>query len=306
MKTNNLKLKIKKDAKPLVSVVMPVFNAGEFLTEAIESILHQTYKNFEFIIVDDCSTDGSWNVIKSYKKKHPTKIKTIRLKKNLNRGGDSCANLAIKRAKGKYIARMDADDIAVIDRLEKQVKFLEENPDIFLVGSSAHVINAKNIIIGEKLEPQNHKDIYKSYARFHPVIHPTSMFRRLIDKKKFFYQISYSANNDYHTFFKLICTGFKFANLEEKLIYYRIHSGNDTFINIKDKFMNTLKIRLKMFLRYNYKPSLKDVFTSLVQSILLFLLPERITKDLYLISKGIIKLKDLIVPLQRFIPFSVN
>ncbi|OGH15115.1 MAG: hypothetical protein A3H50_00930 [Candidatus Levybacteria bacterium RIFCSPLOWO2_02_FULL_37_10] len=305
MKTNNLKLKIKKDAKPLVSVVMPVFNAGEFLTEAIESILHQTYKNFEFIIVDDCSTDGSWNVIKSYKKKHPTKIKTIRLKKNLNRGGDSCANLAIKRAKGKYIARMDADDIAVIDRLEKQVKFLEENPDIFLVGSSAHVINAKNIIIGEKLEPQNHKDIYKSYARFHPVIHPTSMFRRLIDKKKFFYQISYSANNDYHTFFKLICTGFKFANLEEKLIYYRIHSGNDTFINIKDKFMNTLKIRLKMFLRYNYKPSLKDVFTSLVQSILLFLLPERITKDLYLISKGIIKFKDLMVPLQRLISFSV-
>src|SRR3989344_358310 len=305
MKTNNLKLKIKKDAKPLVSVVMPVFNAGEFLTEAIESILHQTYKNFEFIIVDDCSTDGSWNVIKSYKKKHPTKINTIRLKKNLNRGGDSCANLAIKRAKGKYIARMDADDIAVIDRLEKQVKFLEENPDIFLVGSSAHVINAKNIIIGEKLEPQNHKDIYKSYARFHPVIHPTSMFRRLIDKKKFFYQISYSANNDYHTFFKLICTGFKFANLEEKLIYYRIHSGNDTFINIKDKFMNTLKIRLKMFLRYNYKPSLKDVFTSLVQSILLFLLPERITKDLYLISKGIIKFKDLMVPLQRLISFSV-
>ena len=284
---------------------MPVFNAGEFLTEAIESILHQTYKNFEFIIVDDCSTDGSWNVIKSYKKKHPTKIKTIRLKKNLNRGGDSCANLAIKRAKGKYIARMDADDIAVIDRLEKQVKFLEENPDIFLVGSSANNPNNSLSVADEKLEPQNHKDIYKSYARFHPIIHPTSMFRRLISGKKFFYQISYSANNDYHTFFKLICTGFKFANLEEKLIYYRIHSGNDTFINIKDKFMNTLKIRLKMFLRYNYKPSLKDVFTSLVQSILLFLLPERITKDLYLISKGIIKFKDLMVPLQRLISFSV-
>lgn len=292
--------------EPLVSVIIPVFNAGEFLREAIESILYQTYKNFEFIIVDDCSTDGSWKIIKSYQKKYPAKIKTIRLKKNLNRGGDSCANLAIKRAKGKYIARMDADDIAVIDKLEKQVEFLEENPDIFLVGSNAHVINTKGIIIGEKLEPLKHKDIYNSYARFHPIIHPTSMFRRLINGKRFFYQISYSANNDYHTFFKLICTGFRFANLKEKLIYYRIHSGNDTFINMKDKFMNTLKIRIKMFLHYNYKPSLKDIFTSFVQLILLFLLPEKITKDLYLISKGIIKFKDFLVPLQRLIPFSVN
>ncbi|MEM4271433.1 MAG: hypothetical protein QXO70_05075, partial [Candidatus Pacearchaeota archaeon] len=168
------------------------------------------------------------------------------------------------------------------------------------------VINARGIIIGEKLEPQSHNNIYKSYARFHPIIHPTVMFRRLISNKRFYYHIEYSANNDYHTFFKLICTGFKFANLEEKLIYYRIHNANDTFVNIKNKFMNTLKIRIKMFRFYNYHPTVKDIFTSFVQSVLLFTLPERVTKDLYLISKGIIKIKDLTLPLQKLIPFSVN
>ncbi|MBI2031737.1 MAG: glycosyltransferase [Candidatus Levybacteria bacterium] len=305
MKIQNSKFKI-TETKPLVSVIMPVFNAGSFLTDAIESILHQTYKNIEFIIVDDCSTDESWKIIKSYQKKYPSIIKTIRLKKNLNKGGDSCANIALKYARGKYIARMDADDISGIDRLEKQVEFLEKNPDIFMVGSNAHVINTRGIIIGEKLEPLTNNDIYKSYARFHPIIHPSIMLRRLISAKRFYYQIKYSANNDYHTFFKLICTGFKFANLEEKLVYYRIHSTNDTFVNIKNKFMNTLKIRLRMFMHYNYKPTPKDVLISFIQSVLLFALPERVTKDLYLISKGIIKIKDLILPLQRFIPFSVN
>ncbi len=120
-----------KNQNPLVSVIMPVYNAGNFLMEAIESILNQTYQNFEFIIVDDASTDNSWKIIQKYAKKYPKKIKAFQLKKTLNRGGDACANFALKKAKGKYIARMDADDIAHPKRLEKEVDFLEKTKRFF-------------------------------------------------------------------------------------------------------------------------------------------------------------------------------
>ncbi len=300
----NSKLKI-TETKPLVSVIMPVYNAVPFLRQAIDSILGQTYKNFELIIIDDCSTDGSWEMIKKYENKFPRRIKIIRTEKNLNRGGDSCANLGIEIAKGKYIARMDADDISVPERIEKQVRFLEKNPDVFLLGSNAFVIDKTGNIMGEKLEPQTSMAIYKSYLRFHPMIHPSTMFRRLIEGQKFFYQIKYNANNDYNTFFKLICQGHKFANLKEKLVYYRIHDSNDTFVNIKGKFLNTLRVRLNMVLSFGYKPTLKDILVSAVQTVTLFFLPEKITKTLYLISKGIIKPQFPNLSLRKYMPFSV-
>lgn len=308
-------LKIKKETKPnfakasmgkpLVSIVMPVYNAQDYLAEAINSILAQTYQSFEFIIIDDASTDGSLEIINKYQKRYPKIIKVISVKKNLNRGGDHCANLGIECARGKYIARMDADDISLPSRLEKQVEFLEKNPKVFLLGSNAYVIDKKGKIIGDKLEPSSSKEIYKSYTRFHPIIHPSATYRRFVGNKKFSYKIRYDANNDYYTFFSLICQGSVFRNLEEKLIYYRIHEKNDTFVNMKGKFMNTLKIRFEMILHYGYKPNIKDVETSILQAALLLLLPEKATKNLYLVSKGIIKLKIPTISVRKFIPFSI-
>ena len=258
MKYNKTYKKISKEAKPnfakasmgkpLVSVVMPVYNAQDYLAEAINSMLSQTYQNFELIIIDDASKDSSPEIIKRYQKKFPKKIKIITVKKNLNRGGDHCANLGIEIAKGKYIARMDADDISLPHRLEKQVEFLEKNPKVFLLGSNAYVIDKRGKVIGDKLEPSSSEEIYKSYTRFHPIIHPSAMCRRLINGRKFLYKIKYNANNDYYTFFSLLCQGFVFRNLDEKLIYYRIHETNDTFVNIKGKLINTLKIRFEMII----------------------------------------------------------
>lgn len=273
--------------KPLVSVVMPVYNAGEFLVEAIESILAQTYQNFEFIIVDDASTDNSLSVINSYQKRYPKKIRVVQMKKTLNCGGDSCANQGIKLAKGKYIARMDADDIAHPTRLAMQVAFLERNPQIFLVGSNAYVIDKKGKIIGQKNEPAIQKDIYKSYCTFHPLIHSSLMLRRIYKGKPFAYEIKYSANNDYYTFFKRICRGARFANLAEKLVFYRIHGKNDTFINVKEKFLNTFKVRLAMVLHYGYKPTVKDVAVTILQALIILTLPQKLTTSLYLFAKGI-------------------
>lgn len=144
---------MKNKNNPLVSIIMPVYNAGLFLVEAIESIINQTYENWELIIIDDASTDNSWKIIKRFKNQYPKKIKVIRLKKNLNKGGDVCANIGFQKAKGRFIARMDSDDISHSNRLEKQVKFLLNNPDIFMLGSQAWVIDKNGEIIGEKNLP---------------------------------------------------------------------------------------------------------------------------------------------------------
>src|SRR3989344_865513 len=288
---------------PLVSVIMPVYNAEKYLPAAIESILNQTYKRFELIIIDDESTDKSGEIIKYYQRRHRTKINVIKTGRNLNCGGDMCANLGIELARGKYISRMDADDIAVPTKLEKQVAFLEKNKRVFLVGSSAYVINKRGTIVGEKLEPTHPFDIYHAYATFHPIIHQTAVLRRIFRGAIFSYQIKYSANNDYYTFFKLLCKGYIFANLPEKLIYYRIHDKNDTFVNIKEKFLNTLKIRLNMVTSFNYKPGIKDIILNIAQGIIIFLLPESVIRNLYLVTRGIVKPKTFNIPpvLSRFI-----
>lgn len=280
--------------QPLVSIVMPVYNAENYLVPAIDSVIKQSYKNIELIIIDDKSTDSSLTIIEQFKKKYPTKIRIVKMHKRLNCGGDMCANEGIKKARGKYIARMDADDISHKDRIKKQVEFLEKHKEVFLVGSNAYVIDQTGKVIGEKKEPTRPFDIYNSYFTFHPLIHPTCMFRRIVNGKPFSYKLEYNANNDYLTFFTLLCKGYIFVNLPQKLLYYRIHGKNDTFKNMKRKFSNTIKIRGRMVLDNNYKPTPKALAINLVQAALIYTLPERITFDLYMASKGIIEKKQVI------------
>lgn len=287
--------------KPLVSIVMPVFNAESFLIEAIESIIKQTYDNYEFIIVNDNSSDSSWRIIQEYQKIYPKKIKTINLKRTLNSGGDAPANLGIKLAKGKYIARMDADDISYPTRIEKQVNFLEKNKNIFIVGASANIINKSGSIIGTKNVPLTNSDIFRQYALVHPMIHPTVMFRNRTIKTTFFYQNKYSANNDYYTFFKLINKGYQFANLPEKLIKYRIYGNNNSLKNIKKTFLNTLKIRLYIFNKFSYKYSFIDLIKIFAQTLIVFSLPETMLKTIYLYSRGILNKQIILNKINSYV-----
>lgn len=294
----NFKLRLKDMKKqilknPLISVVMPVYNAGDFLVDAINSILRQTYKNFELIIINDASTDGSLKIINKFVKRYPNKIKLIDLSSNLNKGGDACANFGIKKAKGKYIAKMDADDIAHPQRLEKQVEFLEKNRNIYLVGSNAYVINQKGKIVGEKNEPLTSYEIFKEYIYFNPIIHPTIMFHNKFKKGENFYKIKYSSANDYYTFFTLQCKGFQFSNLPDKLHYYRIYGENTSLKNIKLGLINNLKIKLDVLSRYHYPITSKAVITNIGYILIGFLLPQKFSYYLYLISKKIITVNSI-------------
>lgn len=278
-----------KNKQPLVSVIMPVYNAGIYLVEAIESILNQTYRNYELIIIDDASTDNSWEIIRKYKNLNPTQIRATRLKKNLNKGGDAGANIGYKISKGKFIARMDADDIAHPERLRKEVEFLLSHPDVLVVGSRAFFIDKEGLVIGEKNVPLTHEEIYEDFFTTNPMVHPSIMIRKksLPDRKKL-YSIKYSANNDYLTFFELLKIG-QFANLKEKLVYYRLHGKNDSLIKIKNRFFNTFKIRLLAVFKLSYQPSSKGILLIFPQAIIALLLPEKLMLKLYLLVRRINK-----------------
>lgn len=281
---------VMKKTMPLVSVIMPVHSAGKFLVPAIESILKQTYPRFELIIVNDGSTDASWRTICAYRKKCAGKIKAFRSKTKLNEAGNAATNIGLLHAKGQFIARMDADDIAHPKRLEKQVAYFATRPGTILVGTQALVIDERSRCIGEKTVPLENGDIYRQYAVIHPIIHPSVMINRnMLPDPNMLYACKYGINDDYYTFFKLLPYG-KFANLPETLIKYRVHTGNSSLTNLKQNFWNINTIRWEAISKLNYQAPLWVFPLILLQTAIVAFLQENQLKELFYYIRGIKKL----------------
>lgn len=279
-----------KNTMPFVSVIMPVHNAGKFFAAAIESILKQTYPRIEIIVVDDGSTDGSWKIIRSYRQRFAGKIKAYRSKTKLNEAGNAATNLGLLHAKGAYIARMDADDIAFPTRIAKQVEYLSKHPGTIVVGTQALVINSANHVIGKKVMPQTHDEIYQQYAIVHPVIHPSVMINRaLLPNPNVLYACKYGVNDDYYTFFKLLAHG-TFANLPEALLKYRVHTNNSSLNHLKENFWNINAIRHEAITRLNYQAAVWAFPIIFTQTILVALLPEPWLREVFYYIRGIKKI----------------
>lgn len=278
-------MSFKKDIKqPLVSVIMPAYNAGKYVGKTIESILNQTYQNFELVIVDDGSTNGTVELLQSYQKRYPKKIKLYRFDKN--RGESFSANYAFKNAQGEFIARMDADDIAKPDRLATQVVFLLKNPRVIVVGSQAEVIDRNGVVIGKKFFPVTHDKIYEKYAILHPMLHSSCMIRRsLLPNDESLYEDIYEPNDDYYTFFRLLCYG-NFANINKPLVQYRVHGQNKSLTNPKSKFFNSVKIRLAAIRNGWYKPTRFVYIVMIVQIIAITIMPEKLIVPVYTFLRG--------------------
>lgn len=277
-------MKNNKQNQSLVSVVMPVYNGSLFIGEAIESILGQTYKNFELIIVNDGSKDNSLKTIKHFAKRYPEKIKVISYKKN--KGESAAANIGFKASKGEFIARMDADDIAYPTKLEKQVAFMLKNPLVIVVGAQADVINEQGQKTGTKSFPLIHQRIYEAYGYYHPMLHPACLFRRsLLPNQKKLWQNNHEPNDDYYTLFGLLSCG-QFANLPQKLIAYRIHANNKSLQNPKAKVLFFIQIRRDAICDFGYQPSFKVIFANLIQFFGVLILPKSLIVPLYLFARG--------------------
>lgn len=216
----------------LISVLMPVYNTKEeYLRTSIESILNQTFTDFEFIIVNDGSTNNAEEVILSYK---DNRIKYV---KQENQGIVGALNNAWSKASGKYIARMDSDDIAYPERFAKQVNFLEENPEYSLVGSWAKIIPSKNII---KL-PQDIKimDLLADCM----FIHPSIMFNKA-DFEKF--NLQYETGFEYAEDYCLYANAVKYlkiTNLQEVLLDYRVYPENSSSKNRNVRIRSSFKVQ---------------------------------------------------------------
>jgi glycosyltransferase involved in cell wall biosynthesis len=208
---------------PLVSVIMPVFNAEKYLGQAVESILNQHYQQFEFLIIDDGSTDGSRKILDEYSRLDK-RIHLIR--QPGNQGLIAALNLGIDTARGKYIARMDADDISVLERFSKQVEYLELNPEVGILGGKIQYMDTSGNL--GHVPVSFHGDLS---IRWHclfesPFFHPVVMFRKaLVDRYDLRYDPAALHVEDFD-FWSRFLLRTKGENLGNILLYYRIHSDS--------------------------------------------------------------------------------
>ncbi len=196
---------------------MSVYNGEEFLKDSILSVLNQSYKDFEFVIVDDCSSDGTSVILNDFQKTD-SRIKVI--KNNQNLGLTKSLNKAIRESSGEYLARLDAGDLSVEERLEKQVNFLDNNKDVGLVGSFVCIINTKGEIVKEVKYPIDNEALKKVLIRYNPFVHSSVMFRREVGARVGFYDEAFPYAQDYSLYFKFFPYT-QFATLPLFLVQYR-------------------------------------------------------------------------------------
>jgi glycosyltransferase involved in cell wall biosynthesis len=223
----------RSQTEPLVSFVIPMKNAGRFIRETLESIKKQTYLNWEVIIVDDCSDDDSVNVVETFS------LKSVYLVKlSDSRGVAEALNVGLTYCQGKYIARIDADDICMPDRLDLQVAFMESNPDIAVCGSSMLAFEGDN----EVLWPAPSQDVKMLMLRMNPIYHPTVMFRSNVVPKIYQYQSIEPYAEDFELWTRIaISEGL--TNLPQPLVRYRLHSGQISITKSYEQAFSVLRIR---------------------------------------------------------------
>jgi glycosyltransferase involved in cell wall biosynthesis len=222
---------------PTITVLMPVFNCELYIKEAVDSILNQTYTDFEFIIIDDASTDGTVSIIKSY---NDVRIQLI--EKSINSGYTNSLNQGLKLAKGKYIARMDGDDISLPERFEKQVAYLEANPDVTLCGTCFTVIGSDVVI----QLPENHEAIKLAMLRGNCIAHPTVVIRKeVLDELPMVYNVSKEPAEDYDLWVRVLSLG-KLYNLQEVLLKYREHDTQVSQKRQEQQIQSALESRIQM------------------------------------------------------------
>jgi len=238
---------------PKVSVLMPVYNGEQYLSAAIDSILKQTFSDYEFIIVLDPSTDNSKSIIESYSDSRIVflqNFQNIGLAASLNRG------LAI--AQGEYIVRMDSDDISLPERIARQVEFMETNTSIGITGTLIKSIGEKpEIVINYPTNPET----LRSSLLFEPLIaHPTVIMRRdFLIKHQLTYNPAFSKAEDYDLWSR--CSNhFSLANIGEVLVLYRRHAGQTQKNNFDLHMKYTGLVRLEELKKLGIKKVKEDEF----------------------------------------------
>ncbi len=243
--------------KPLITVIMPVYNCEKYILEAVESILQQTYTNFELILIDDCSTDATLQICKSFQDD-----RIVIIEKERNSGYTNSLNYGLSIAKGKYIARMDGDDISLPMRFEKQVDFLEANEDVVVCGTQYNVINS----LKTSKHPIYHDDIKVKLLDGCYVAHPTVMIRKsFLDTNNLTYNPEMEPAEDYDLWSRIVFLG-KIANLNEILLLYRISDNQISAKRAIEQRESAFRVKFAMLKKLEDDLTL-DFFTSKTKKI---------------------------------------
>ncbi len=249
-----------------ISVVMSVYNGELYLAEAMNSILNQTFTDFEFIIIDDGSTDSSREIIESYK---DPRIKL--LTNDYNQGLAQSLNKGISIARGKYIARMDADDISLPERLEKQVAFMEENTGIGVCGTWVKIIGVNPEWVRElETDPETMRS---NFIFGHQIVHPSViMSKDLLLKHQLFYNPVYKKAQDYELWCR--CSRYSsVSNIPEVLLLYRQRNDKQKTTHLLEQQYYASLIQVEELERLGMKPTTEEI--ELHKAICLWMIPAK-------------------------------
>jgi glycosyltransferase involved in cell wall biosynthesis len=231
---------------PTLSVVMSVYNGERYLRKAIDSILSQSFQDFEFIIINDGSTDSSGEILTSF----AAKENRIRIIKVPNQGLTKSLNQGLAYCQGHYIARMDADDISLPDRFEKQVAFLDRSNETVALGTGVELIDEDDESLGRWERPTTHEALEHAHlsglSGF--IVHPSVMLRANAVRKLGGYREDLVTGQDYDLFLRLGEIG-RIGNLSEVLLCYRLHLGSVGFSRSEEQYETVCKILRDAFLR---------------------------------------------------------
>ncbi len=241
---------------PKITVLMPTYKGARYLRETIDSVLAQTFRDFELLIINDCSPDNTDEIIASYR---DSRIRYVKNKKNLGISGSS--NYGFSIAEGKYIARQDHDDISAPSRLEKQFNYLEQHPETGVVGTGFKVFGSKRKTV---IYPENDADIKALLLFKMPLAHQTSMMRKeAFLKNNLKYDESYASSNDRKLWIDAM-DFMQFHNLQEPLLKYRMYKGM-TSVTKRDRVLEEGKrLREILYKKLGLKPTAeqKDIINT--------------------------------------------
>lgn len=253
---------------PLVSVIVPAYNAQLYLVEALQSILEQTYQQIEIIVLDDASTDDTLLIARQFSIKD-SRIKVVSNDKNLYIAGNR--NKGISLAKGKYIVWQDADDISLPLRIEKLVNLMESDSSIGLAGSNIQVFDEH----GDKEVREYSTDdveLRKCIFKYSPVAQPAAIVRKACFDAVGVFNEAYPPAEDLDLSFRVGCL-YKFGNVNETLLRYRLSPTNQTYRHTKKMIVATLSLRRKYAKGYCYKMSFTDYIAYILTYLSKFLPP---------------------------------
>jgi glycosyltransferase involved in cell wall biosynthesis len=260
-----------------ISVVIPAYNAEKYLGSSIESVLSQTFNDFEIIVIDDCSTDGTWKMIKGYAQRD-SRIRPYRNGVNLGIAGNR--NRGVELARGKYIAWQDADDISLPERLEKQIGFMEANHQIGIIGGYLEIFRDNGVVIGVRKYPTDDRSLRRCIYRYSPVAQPVAMLRRKALLEVGWYDLRYPPAEDLDMTFR-IGEYYNMANIPEILLRYRQSPTSAVSTRLREDEINTIKIRFSNFKSKSYQPSIIDFLYNTLHFISLWVIPSRIRIRLF-------------------------